>query len=106
MENQNQLGNNQQVNDWLEGQYLKASQVADEDIIDIAEEIGLVENTFGKKKFEFKVLWNGKEKILSASAKQYQQLKSVPDCKKFRIKRKPFGNSFVMDFEAIVPEKP
>lgn len=94
-----------QTQEWLEGQYLKAGNVQDNDIIEIVEQIGLVDNSFGKKKFEFKILWNGKEKILSCNAKQFQQIKSVEGANKFSVGKKVWGNTFVMDFKPLVAEK-
>ena len=86
--------------DWLEGQYLKASMVEENDTIEFVEAIGLVENTFGKKKFE--------AKILSMSPKQYNQIMNAegnPQAKTFTIKKKAFGNTFVLDFTPMIPEK-
>ena len=94
--------------DWLEGQYLKASMVEENDTIEFVEAIGLVENTFGKKKFEAKILYDGKEKILSMSPKQYNQIMNAegnPQAKTFTIKKKAFGNTFVLDFTPMIPEK-
>lgn len=89
------------LDDWLEGEYLKASTVEENDIIELVQENGLIENSFGNKKFEFRVKWNGKDKILSANAKQFKKLKQNPAFKKFQIKKKAFGNTFTMDFEPI-----
>lgn len=96
---------NNDINDWLEGDYIKSSSVENNDTITILSEKGLVENGFGKTKFEFEVEWNGKKKILSASSKQFLQIKKYPNTKTFVIKKKSFGNTFVLDFEALIPEK-
>ena len=55
----------------------KICKICENDLIEVVESQGLVENGFGKKRFQFKVIWNGKEKILSANQKQFQQLQLV-----------------------------
>lgn len=90
----------QATKEWMEGEYISAKNSNDDDLVEVLEETGLQDNAFGKKKFEFKVLLNGKNKILSASRKQFLQIQEglAKGFKKFKISKKPFGNTFVLDF--------
>lgn len=102
------MDQDQATKDWLEGDYISGKFCNDGDLIEVVEQSGLQENAFGKRKFEFKVLYNGKVKTLSASRKQFGQITNGLDhgCKVFTIAKKPFGNTFVLEFSPMVSTAP